>query len=250
MKKIIFSGILFVISFVLTVGVTFVYGGIIPLQSPSSLRFPVRGIDVSSYQADIDFDKVAAQGIDFVFIKATEGSGHSDRYFAQNLENANRVGLRTSAYHFFSFDSGADTQAANFMSLVPIGSISMPPVIDFEFYGEWWEKNLPDIDDACVLLSEMSQILERYYDVKPIIYCDEKMYDIFLSGREEFTENPIWIRNIFKELKALSDGRKWTFWQYSNRTILPGIKGHVDMNVFDGSREEFDMLGVFFFACG
>jgi len=242
MKKIIFSGILFIISLVLCAGATFVYGGIIPLQTPSKGAFPVRGIDVSSYQADIDFDAVAKHGIDFVFIKATEGSNHSDRYFAQNLENANRAGLRTSAYHFFSFDSAPRTQAVNFISKVPMDEISLPPVIDFEFYGQYYDKNLPNIEDARRSLSQMSYILEQHYEVRPIIYCDEKMYETFLAGQEEFADNPIWIRNIFTEPKMPSDGREWTFWQYSNRALLNGIKGHVDMNVFCGSREEFELF--------
>ena len=242
MKKIIFSGILFIISLVLTAGATFVYGGIIPLQTPSKVRFPVCGIDVSSYQNDIDFDAVARQGIDFVFIKATEGSKHSDRYFAQNLENANKAGLRTSAYHFFSFDSAPRTQVANFVNFVPIDGISMPPVIDFEFYGQYYDENLPNIEDARRSLSQMSYILEQHYGVQPIIYCDEKMYETFLAGQEEFADNPIWIRNIFAEPKKPSDGREWKFWQYSNRALVSGIKGPVDMNVFCGSREEFELF--------
>lgn len=51
--------------------------GILQLNNPSKKKYPVRGVDVSHYQGDIDWDTLANQGIDFAFIKATEGS--SDR---------------------------------------------------------------------------------------------------------------------------------------------------------------------------
>ena len=243
MKKLILSGILFVTSLVLVAGVVFVYFGVISLQSPSVLRFPARGVDVSSYQGDIDWATLSKQGISFAFIKATEGSGHSDDYFVPNLEGAEKAGLRAGAYHFFSFDSEADTQFANFISVVPKGSMSLPPVIDFEFYGGYHDGNLPDVNKARGSLYEMTQLLKGHYGVTPIIYCGEKMYDVFLNGQSEFADNPIWIRNIFRE-PSLSDGRAWTFWQYSNRTVLPGIaREYVDMNVFNGGFDEFSKFG-------
>ena len=51
------------------------------------------GVDLSEYQADVDMPGLKEQGIEFVYIKATEGSGHVDSRFAQNWENARECGL-------------------------------------------------------------------------------------------------------------------------------------------------------------
>lgn len=67
-----------------------VSNGIILLNNPSSSTYPIRVVDVSSYQ-----------GVSFAFIKATEGSGFVDEHFAYNYSRAQKAGLRAGAYHFF-----------------------------------------------------------------------------------------------------------------------------------------------------
>lgn len=67
------------------------------------------GVDVSSYQADIDMDKLKEQDIRFIYIKATEGSKAQDDRFAENWDKAEKAGLLSGAYHFFSYDSEGKT---------------------------------------------------------------------------------------------------------------------------------------------
>ncbi len=57
------------------------------------------GVDVSSYQADIDMVRLKEQDIEFIYIKATEGSTAQDDRFAENWENAEKAGLLSGAYH-------------------------------------------------------------------------------------------------------------------------------------------------------
>ena len=59
----------------------------------------VIGADISEYQADVDMSALMEQGIDFIYIKATEGSGHVDSRFDDNWENAQECGLPAGAYH-------------------------------------------------------------------------------------------------------------------------------------------------------
>ena len=117
-----------------------VYKGKIILNHPSGKEYPVRGVDVSAYQGEIDWDVLEKQEIDFAFVKATEGSSFVDRRFIQNYEEARKTDLRIGAYHFFSFDSSGKTQAENFIKNVPVDDEMLPPVVDFEFYGDK-EKN-------------------------------------------------------------------------------------------------------------
>ena len=91
------------------------WNGVLLINNPSSAEFPVRGVDVSAYQGDIDWKTLASQNIDFAFIKATEGSNFTDKRFAFNFAEASKTSLRVGAYHFFSFESGGDTQAENFI---------------------------------------------------------------------------------------------------------------------------------------
>ena len=125
-----------------------VWNGYLLLNNPSRERYPVRGVDVSKYQGEIDWPVLAEQEISFAFIKATEGNSHVDARFAYNYEEARKTGLRVGAYHFFSFDSGGDTQAENFIRNVEAFEGMLPPVIDLEFYGDKAE-NPPGREDFC-----------------------------------------------------------------------------------------------------
>jgi len=60
------------------------------------------GIDVSNYQGEIDFKKVKEDGIEVVYIKASQGSNIKDPYFDINYENAKANGLKVGFYHFLT----------------------------------------------------------------------------------------------------------------------------------------------------
>ena len=216
-----------------------VWNGVIILNGLSATGYDVKGVDVSSYQGEIDWDVLASQDISFVFIKATEGSSFVDKRFAYNFEEAAKTSLAVGAYHFFSYDSEGRTQAENFIKTVVPFEGMLPPVIDVEFYGDK-AVNPPDRADVEVQLKTMLGLLEEYYGLKPIIYATEKSYELFLSN--DYKEYDIWIRNVISK-PELSGGREWAFWQYTNRERLEGYDGdeeYIDMNVFCGSIDEYD----------
>lgn len=91
-----------------------IYHGVILLNNPSETEYPVRGVDVSSYQGEIDWGVLSAQNLDFAFIKATEGSSMVDPCFAYNFSEAQKCDISVGAYHFFSYDSpGVDVLAVH-----------------------------------------------------------------------------------------------------------------------------------------
>lgn len=215
-----------------------IWNGVILLNNPSADRYPVRGVDVSSYQGKIDWDTLASQNISFAFIKATEGSSYVDPYFAENYQQAQQTGLRIGAYHFFSYDSSGETQADHFIATVSPIETMLPPVIDLEFYGDK-EANPPSPETVRPQLDILLNRLEEHYGMKPILYATEKSYSLYLAGA--YTEYDIWIRNVITQ-PSLSDGRNWTFWQYTNRAKLEGYWGeesYIDLNVFQGTAQEF-----------
>lgn len=214
------------------------YNGVILLNAPSLDDYPVRGVDVSTYQGEIDWEVLSAQDISFAFIKATEGSSLVDPHFSFNFTEAQKCDIAIGAYHFFSYDSPAETQAENFINTVEAFEGMLPPVIDLEFYGNK-EKHPPAREYVDEQLGIMLDTLEAYYGLKPIIYATEKSYELYLSG--DYAEYDIWIRDVYFDPK-LSDGREWTFWQYTNRERLDGYHGrekYIDVNVFNGSTEDF-----------
>ena len=104
LRHILIIFIVLIVAFCLAV-CFLIYNGVILLNNPSLNEYPVRGVDVSSYQGQINWDILSKENISFAFIKATEGSGRQDKYFKNNLENALKTNLSVGAYHFFSFDS-------------------------------------------------------------------------------------------------------------------------------------------------
>ena len=197
--------------------------------------YSVRGVDVSHYQGEIDWEHFKDQGIEFAFIKATEGSSFVDEKFAENCEGARAAGLCAGAYHFFSFDSPPASQAEHFIAIGAALSGSLPPVVDIEYYGDKRE-NPPEKASVVSRLRELLEALEREYGVKPVIYTTYAVYNKYI--RNQFLEYPLWIRNVYYPPGDI--GRQWTFWQYSDTGALGGTSGEekfVDLNVFRESRE-------------
>ncbi|WP_251551692.1 glycoside hydrolase family 25 protein [Neobacillus muris] len=215
------------------------------IMIPNAYRvkdYSVKGVDVSSYQGEIDWGQFEKQGVKFAFMKATEGSTYVDPTFEENWKSAENTKMRTGAYHFFSYDSAGKTQAQNFIQTVPLNRDSLPPVIDVEFYGDK-EKNPPKRSQAEKELQTMVDMLEEHYGKRVILYTTQKAYDLYIKNG--FDQCDIWIRDVLTK-PSLPDKRGWTFWQYTDRERLKGYSGEekfIDVNVFNGSEKEFQVYG-------
>ena len=189
---------------------------------------PVFGVDVSNYQGDIDWQKLEEQGVRFAFVKATEGSGHTDESIRRNMERAAETGIKISAYHFFSFDSAGETQAENFIAAVDRDEITLPPVVDIEYYGDK-KLNKPTQEETEAILRPLLERLEEHYGVKPMIYTTLPVYYRYV--KEDFSDYPLWIRSVNFEPDLVD----WTFWQYDDHGRLDGYYGdeqYIDFNVY------------------
>lgn len=198
----------------------------------------VRGIDVSSYQEDVDWEIISQNDISFAFIKATEGSSYVDRRFDENIAAAGKTDLAVGAYHFMSFDSDGKSQAKNFISKVKPDMIDLPPVIDLEAYGKYVDA-LPEFSEVEKILGDLISELTEAYGKTPIIYTNLRMYYLYVLGA--FDECDIWMCDLNGEPMLLG-GKDWTFWQYSHTEKISGYSGgekHIDMNIFNGSEKEF-----------
>jgi len=239
MKKIVFKALVvfFILLFVAIaiIGYLF-YTGRMWFVYPPHNRFPVRGIDVSEHQGDIDWERVEADGFHFAFIKATEGMDHRDSCFARNWEDASTAGIARSAYHFFTFRSPGLEQARNFIAVVPDEPGSLPPTIDVEFGGN--SREVPDRETFTRELKDYIGEIEAHYGVKPILYVTYDSYQEFIVG--DYEDCIIWIRDLFGY--PLLEDERWLFWQYNCRGRVAGIGGYVDLNVFNGDRADLERL--------
>ena len=198
------------------------------------------GVDVSAYRAEIDMQKLKAQNIKFIYIKATEGSTLLDEKFAVNWQNAGAADLLSGAYHFFSYDSAGKTQAENFINSVGTDLKGrLLPAVDVEYYGDK-EQNPPAKEDVVRELKIFLSLVEKQYGVKPILYTRAEIYENYLKG--EFDDYKKWISSFHTPLSRKYQ-EDWYLWQYLNRGELEGYTGgeqYIDMNILnqDKSLEE------------
>jgi len=194
--------------------------------------YEVHGIDVSRHQLEINWDTIAVQEIDFVFMKATEGLELVDKRFLYNWGGTKKAGLKRGAYHFFHPTLSAIWQAKNFIKTVDLEYGDLPPVLDFEVTNKASEK---------LVLSRLQQwltLVEQHYHIKPIIYTNQKLYRKYIVGN--FDKYPIWMAR-YNTLEP-NMPQQWDFWQYGNRGQLRGIAGDVDFNVFRGGYLELEEM--------
>ncbi len=194
-----------------------------------------KGVDVSSYQENVDFSRLKEQHIEFAYIKATEGSSHVDESFKQKWADALGAGMPAGAYHYFSYQDSGAKQAENFIKTV--GNLEkgrLIPAVDMELTPEEVD-NPPAKDEVVRGLKAFLAVVEEKYQVKPLIYAQKDYWDKYLA--EDFSSYPRWIRNVFYPVFT-EVGDDWTVWQYWDRGVLEGYAGekYIDMDVVNSGK--------------
>jgi len=197
------------------------------------------GIDVSEYQGKISWLEVdTLEGkypVDFVFIRATVGEDRLDRQFKNNWLGAKKNKLRRGAYHYYRPNENSLEQAELFIKTVSLSKGDLPPVLDIE--------KLPknqSVERLKVGLRRWLKKVEEHYQVKPIIYTSESYYDDFL--KEEFSDYLFWIANYNFYREEIDE--EWLFWQFTEKAAVNGIKGNVDVNIYNGDLQQLQFITV------
>ena len=197
-----------------------------PHWHPSDASYPRQGIDVSHHQGRIDWPALPAQGVDFAYIKATEGGDHRDTRIAENWRASRAAGVRRGAYHFFTLCRPGADQAANFIAAVPAEPDALPPAVDLEYMGNCAADRL-SVEAFHAELAAFLAAVEGHYGKPALLYLTEEFDEAFqVSAR---VNRPLWLRNLVFEPRF--GARPWTLWQVSNFRRLDGIAGRVDWNV-------------------
>ena len=201
--------------------------------------FTIHGIDVSSYQGKINWQKVKAMNDDdvhitFAFIKATEGVLSVDPYFQRNWREAPKAGIICGAYHYFLPQKSGIWQARFFLQTVKMEKGDLPMVVDVEQLYR-----TPPAKMREQLLSFVNQV-ENKTGVKPIIYTNISFYQDYLQGY--FDDYTLWIAHYYQPVLNISNKTNWQFWQHSDKARINGINQKVDFNIFRGDSTAFRKL--------
>ena len=188
-----------------------------------------KGIDVSEWQGNINFDKVKNSGIEFAMIRASYGMTAEDECWRQNVYNAHHSGLHVGAYHFvYAVDvASSKNNADNFIRKLRLfdGKIDYPVACDFEY------------DSIKYMRSAGIEPTEKR--VREIVetFCkrvEDAGYYTMLYTNYDFLNN--WFYNIedydiWYALWGVEPDDSYNLWQYGDDGIIAGIDGNCDLDI-------------------
>lgn len=205
-----------------------VFAALVPARAiPPSGGRQYRGIDISEFQGEIDFEEVRRSGIEAVYIRVGAGE-YTDEYFAENYERAKAAGLKIGFYHYVtarSVDEGR-RQARFFASLAAGREPDMRLAMDFEYFGSLSVSQINAISEA--YLDELTALTRR----EAVIYSDlSNARNIFSRALAE--KYPLWAAQYgADEPSANGKWRECVGFQYTDEGRVGGIYGNVDRNIF------------------
>jgi GH25 family lysozyme M1 (1,4-beta-N-acetylmuramidase) len=210
---------------------------------PAFATGSVRGMDVSSWQGNVNWPAAWSNGARFAYVKATEGTGYRNPYFTQQYDGSYRVGMIRGAYHFARPDVSGGARQANYFVNHGGGwsadGKTLPPMLDIEYnpYG-----------GTCYGLSDSSMVswiraFTRRVHYRTgrhaVIYSTTDWWKRCTGNYAGFADkNPLFIARYSSSAGTLPAGWEYyTFWQYSDHGTFPG-----DQDVFNGSYTRLRVL--------
>ncbi len=192
------------------------------------------GIDVSFYQKDIDWQAVAADGIDFAIIRAgyrgcSEGSLNEDVRFREYVEGAIDAGLDVGVYFFSQAISVEEAveEAEYLLQLIADYDINYPVAFDWEplnySYSRTLNYDCSDLTDSAIAFCDT--IAEAGYT--PMVYYNPT-FAYFYYDLERLEDRISWLANYTEKTDYQYD---FHMWQYGSSGTVDGIAGRVDMNI-------------------
>ncbi len=192
-----------------------------------------KGLDISSYQGDINFGEVYEGGTRAVYIRAGEGDSFVDSKFKENYTNASTENMYYGFYYYVTAKSisEAQAQASTFVNLISETNYTLRPAMDFEEFSELTKEEVNEIGLAFL------EKLEDLTGVTPVIYSNASDVEEYWS--DDFAKYYLWIAE-YKDLEnpeeySLVDNSVWADWsgyQYSDTHESLGIAGYVDGDIF------------------
>lgn len=206
------------------------------LQAPGARITRLPGMDVSSYQGNIDWGQVGAGQIRFSITRASHGSDADTKYATYRTGAANE-GIAFGAYHY-AVPKGTATaavkQADFFLANATPTSGDILPVMDIE---ETSGKSPARLQDW---VAAFLNRVRHKTGVTPMIYTSPSFWTSAMGDTARFARRgyPLWIANwgVSRPTVPANDwaGNGWTFWQWTDCRAVNGINGCVDGDRFNG----------------
>jgi lysozyme len=191
-----------------------------------------RGIDVSTYQDNVDWKAVAEGGYSFAFCRISDGIRHLDGWAGANWQGIRRAGMVRGAYQYFR--PSVDPVAQADLVIEALGELEpgdLPPAIDVETGGD-----LGPLVIGNAILAWRKRI-ESHFGVEPIVYTGPWFWNTFVGSRK-FGDCALWVADYNLNAPRLPVGwTDWNFWQQTDKAVVPGVKTPCDAGVFNGSIE-------------
>jgi lysozyme len=193
----------------------------------------IPGIDVSHYQGTIDWPKVKAAGIQFAYIKATQGASFVDPKLAENVEGAAAVEIPIGLYHLFVANSGEE-QEQNWLKATRQYPAQLPAWLD--------------VEPGAVTQETAQQVLELlnggFFVRRDCVYCDPSTASVYLQDTS-FSAYPLALAYYSDAISPDIVPKPWAellFWQHSCVGLVDGISTSVDLDLFNGDAEAFQAI--------
>jgi lysozyme len=205
----------------------------------------VPGIDVSHYQAHVDWAAVAAGGVRFGFAKASEGPAVPDSYFSDNWNGMKSAGLLRGAYHFFHPNADPQAQARNFLRRLAaanggsplLAPGDLPAALDIE---------VTDGAAPAALLAAATTWLKAVHAAtgkQPIVYSYPSFWKSTLGNPITLSEYHLWIAHLNVASPAVPGGWPgWVFWQFDKQPVAGVPAPFTDLNAFNGTVADLQTL--------
>ena len=197
-----------------------------------------KGVDVAAHQhpggTPIDWSKVRTDGQSFAFVKATEGGDWVNPHYVEDIQAAKAAGLKTGAYHYARPAGDAKTQAANFAAQIALApDQTLPPALDIEVAEG---KSAAQLEQW---IEEFTSELKRLTGRTPMIYTYKYFWMGQMNNSQKFSDLPLWLAAYQDQAPDTVGGwNKLSFWQRSGSGKVAGIPTDVDMNLFNGSKQQ------------
>ncbi|MFG1776189.1 GH25 family lysozyme [Micromonospora sp. NPDC049051] len=222
--------------------------GLVSTATPAAAA-TTPGIDVSHYQGAINWTSVRNAGIQFAFIKATEGTSYKDPRFNTNYVAAYNAGVIRGAYHFARPNISSGAVQANYLAsnggAWSADSRTLPAALDLE--------GNPYAGGYCYGLSTtgmrnwVQDFLNTYRSRTgryAVIYTTTSWWNQCTgSWTAPWANHPLWVARWSSTVGTLPAGAPfWSFWQYTDSGSVAGISGAVDRNHWNGDRSRLIAL--------
>jgi GH25 family lysozyme M1 (1,4-beta-N-acetylmuramidase) len=195
------------------------------------------GIDVSSFQGNVNWGSAYGGGVRFAYVKATEGSGYTNPYFSSQINGATDNSVVAGAYDFADFNTvSATTEASHFLAVAGnyVREGYLRPALDMEGstsmsktqvsnYVKSWASYVYSHTSVRAVVYASQSFAATYFD-STVPSIPSQLWEAHYNGANLYTGSP----------GSTTPYSTWTFWQVSSTGSVPGVSGNVDLDTYNG----------------